>query len=404
MAVFEYRALTEDGKQTKGVIDADTPKEACAKLRHRGIYVTDIESIEKTLSKRRLPLLSRFRRVKMSELAIVTRQLSTLLSSGVPLSDALTALINQVESHHLQVTLRDVREKVAQGMSLGDAMALHSTVFSDLYVNMIKAGEASGSLDIVLARLADYLQEQYRLTARIWAALTYPIFVVILGTGIVLFLMTFLVPRIMAVLERREEALPMITVFVKGVSDFIIGYWPILIAAAIALWLLFNLIKRTKKGKRTIHTYLLKIPVIGQLLRKQAISRFAVTLSILMRSGLPVLQSLKIVRELVGNELVSEAIDDIHNKVMEGADVSTVMQKHNIFPPVVAYMVAVGEKSGSLEQMLEKVSESYDVEIEIETQKLTSLIGPVMIIILAGVAALIVVSVLLPLLQMSRIE
>jgi len=267
---------------------------------------------------------------------------------------------------------------------------------------MVKAGEASGSLDAVLAQLADYLQEQYRLTARIWAALTYPIVMVVIGTGIVLFLMTFLVPRIMTVLERKRQALPMITVFVKAVSDFLIGYWPALLSAVIAIWLVYNVTKRTKGGRRFIHAQVLKIPVVGQLLRKQAISRFAVTLSILLRSGLPVLQSLKIVRDLVGNELVKEAIDDIHNKVMEGSDVSTIMQKHTIFPPVVGYMVAVGEKSGSLEQMLDKVSDSYDAEIEIETQRLTALIEPVLIIFLAGVVALIVVSILLPLLQMSK--
>jgi len=402
MAVFEYKALTTEGKPTKGVIDSDTSKEACEKLRQRGIYVTEIVSIEERLAQRRLPLLSRFGRVKLSELAIVTRQFATLLASAVPLSDALSALINQVESHRLQVSLRDIREKVAQGMSLGDALGLHPAVFSDLYVNMVKAGEASGSLDAVLAQLADYLQEQYRLTARIWAALTYPIVMVVIGTGIVLFLMTFLVPRIMTVLERKRQALPMITVFVKAVSDFLIGYWPALLSAVIAIWLVYNVTKRTKGGRRFIHAQVLKIPVVGQLLRKQAISRFAVTLSILLRSGLPVLQSLKIVRDLVGNELVKEAIDDIHNKVMEGSDVSTIMQKHTIFPPVVGYMVAVGEKSGSLEQMLDKVSDSYDAEIEIETQRLTALIEPVLIIFLAGVVALIVVSILLPLLQMSK--
>ncbi len=402
MAVFEYRALTHEGKQTQGVVDADTSKEACAKLRVRGVYVTEIHSVGERLARRKLPLLGRFGRVKLADLAIVTRQFATLIRSAVPMAEALTALVNQSESHRLQVVLRDVREKVTQGMSLADALGLHPHVFNDLYVNMVRAGEASGNLDDILTRLADYLQNQYRLAARVWAALTYPIVMVVLGTGIVIFLMSFLVPKVLKVLASRKQALPAVTVLVKTLSDFVVDYWPFLLIGAPALFFLFRMFAKTRGGKRLFDKWLLKIPVVGNLLRKQTVSRFSITTSILLRSGLPVLRALEIVEDLVGNTLLKDAVRDIHDKVMEGADVSMVMQRHPIFPPVVAYMVAVGEKAGTVEDMLDRVAEAYDDEIEIETQRLTSLIEPVLIIGLAAIVALIVLSVLLPLMKMSE--
>lgn len=404
MAVYEYKAIRPDGRVTRGVIDADTPGEAVERLRIRGIYVTNITSVEERFRRRRMPLLGRLRGVSMSELAVVTRQFATLVRSGVPLAEALQALTRQTESQQLQTTLRDVREKVTQGMSLADALALHPQVFSDLYVNMVRAGEASGTLDAILARLADYLQKQYRLVSRIWAALTYPIMMVCIGTGVVLFLMTYLIPKVLNILKARNQPLPQITLIVKAVSDFILNYWPFLIVGVMGLVAFLSLASKTKTGKKRIDSLLLKLPIVGGLFRKQAVSRFSMTMSILLRSGLPVIRSLEIVRDLVGNEVVKEAIDDIREKVTQGADVSTVMQRHTVFPPVVSYMVAVGEKAGSLEEMLEQVAESYDDELEIETQRLTSLIEPVMIITLAVVVAFIIVSVLIPLMEMSRFK
>jgi len=269
-------------------------------------------------------------------------------------------------------------------------------------VNMVRAGEASGNLDDILTRLADYLQNQYRLAARVWAALTYPIVMVVLGTGIVIFLMSFLVPKVLKVLASRKQALPAVTVLVKTLSDFVVDYWPFLLIGAPALFFLFRMFAKTRGGKRLFDKWLLKIPVVGNLLRKQTVSRFSITTSILLRSGLPVLRALEIVEDLVGNTLLKDAVRDIHDKVMEGADVSMVMQRHPIFPPVVAYMVAVGEKAGTVEDMLDRVAEAYDDEIEIETQRLTSLIEPVLIIGLAAIVALIVLSVLLPLMKMSE--
>lgn len=406
MAVFDYKALDVSGRGVRGVIDADTPREAREKLRRQDIYVTELQSIAEKKQKEiekalKFPVL---RRSYSYEITILTRQFATLVGSGVPLSEALSALIEQIDNRRLQAIFRDLREKVTQGASLADALSLHPHNFSELYVSMVRAGEASGNLDNILTRLADYLQQQHRLRGRIMAALTYPVIMIILGIGVTLFLMMYLVPRVTKILERKGNVLPLITEVVKGASVFIVGYWWAIGLGVLALYIIYKLLVATSAGRYKRDLVLLSLPILGSFFGKQAISRFCMTMSILLRSGLPALQSLIIVKQVVGNAVMAEAIQDVHDKVLEGADISTPLRrKRKIFPPVVSYMVAVGEKSGQLEEMLEKVAEAYDDEIEIQAQKLTALIEPVIIIFLAAVVGVIVLSVILPIVQMSQI-
>jgi len=406
MAVFEYKALDSNGRNSTGVIDADTARDARDKLRKQDIFVTEMVSIAEKKQKgiEKALKVSALRRSYSYEIAILTRQFATLTGSGVPLSEALGALIEQIDNKTLQAVFRDLREKVTQGASLADALALHSHYFSNLYVSMVRAGEASGNLDRILSRLADYLQQQHRLRSRVAAALTYPVIMIILGIGVTMFLMMYLVPKVTKILERKGNVLPLVTEVVKGASDFTVHYWWAMLIVVFALYVLYRLAVATTSGKYRRDSVMLSLPILGSFFSKQALSRFCMTMSILLRSGLPALQSLMIVKQVVGNAVLSEAIQDVHDRVLEGADISTPLRKKKkIFPPVVGYMVSVGEKSGQLEEMLEKVAEAYDEELEIQAQKLTALIEPVIIIFLAAVVGIIVLSVILPIVQMSQI-
>jgi general secretion pathway protein F len=406
MAVFEYKALDSSGSSSTGVIDADTARDARDKLRKQDIFVTEMVSItekkHKTLEK--ALKVSALKRSYSYEITILTRQFATLTSSGVPLSEALGALIEQIDNKTLQAVYRDLREKVTQGVSLADALSLHPHYFSNLYASMVRAGEASGNLDHILSRLADYLQKQHRLRSRVVAAMTYPIIMIVLGIGVTMFLMMYLVPKVTKILERKGNVLPLITEVVKGTSDFTVNYWWAMLMVVFVLYVLYRLAVATTPGKYRRDSIVLSLPILGSFFSKQALSRFCMTMSILLRSGLPALQSLMIVKQVVGNAVLAEAIQDIHDRVLEGADISTPLRKKKkIFPPVVGYMVSVGEKSGQLEEMLEKVADAYDDELEIQAQKLTAMIEPVIIIFLAAVVGIIVLSVILPIVQMSQI-
>lgn len=406
MAVFEYKALDSKGRSATGVIDADTPREAREKLRRQDVFVTEMVSVAEKRQKgwEKALKVSVLKRSHSYEIAILTRQFATLTGSGVPLAEALGALIEQIDNRRLQAVFRDLREKVTQGASLADALSLHPHYFSNLYASMVRAGEASGNLDRILSRLADFLQKQHRLRSRVVAALTYPMIMIILGIGVTLFLMIYLVPKVTKILERKGNVLPLITEIVKGASDFTVRYWWAMLVAVIVLYLIYKLITATTAGRYRRDSVLISLPILGSFFSKQAISRFCMTMSILLRSGLPALQTLTIVKQVVGNAVLAEAIQDVHDRVLEGADISTPLRKRKkIFPPVVGYMVSVGEKSGQLEEMLEKVADAYDEELEIQAQKLTSLIEPVIIICLAAVVGMIVLSVILPIVQMSKI-
>lgn len=404
MPVFNYKALKEDGAAEAGVVDADSPKEARLKLKAKKLHVTELGSISEGTAGPKRTHFTLFRRRRRQEIAVLTRQLATLLSSGIPIMGAMTAVIEQAENVTLKGVLLDIRDRIAQGTTFSDALALHPFYFGDLYCNMVKAGEASGALDKVLFRIADYLHAQARLQAKMVAALTYPIIMVIIGTGVVFVLLKWVVPQILAVLERQSKALPLTTEILLKVSGFISGYWWVFVIVGIGLWLAYKRLVRTEEGRYWVDSKLLATPVLGTLLRKSAISRFSVTLATLLESGLPVLDALQVVSRIVNNAVLAKAIEVIRAKIAEGADISTPLKQSKVFPPVVGYMIAVGEESGHLEELLKRVAQAYDEEVEIAAQKLTSLLEPVLIVCMAGVVAFIVLSILLPILQMSRVR
>ena len=407
MPVFNYRALKDDGASEAGVIDADSPKEARLKLKGRKLHVTELQSVGGAPGESKAKALFRkslFARRRPDEVALLTRQLATLLGSGIPMIGALTALIEQSEHRDLKAALMDVREKVSQGGSLSDALGGHPVYFSDLFVNMVRAGEAGGNLDKVLARVADYLHAQNRTRAKVMAALTYPIIMLVIGVGVVAILLTYVVPKILEVIEKQgKAALPLPTEILVLVSGFMGNYWWAILGALVLLFVIYFQARATPGGRLWIDTMKLRIPVLGNLVRKSAIARFALTFATLLESGLPVLEAMGVVRKVVDNALLAVTLDTIRQKIAEGADIATPLKQSRVFPPVVGYMIGVGEESGRLEELLKKVAQSYDEEVEVAAQKLTALLEPLMIVIMAFVVGFIVLAIMLPILQMSNI-
>ena len=405
MPIFEYKAMKTSGGNESGIIDADTAKDARTILRNKKLHVTEIHQVEDVgKEKDRLRLPSFLRRAHREEMALITRQLATMLKAGIPLSQSLTALVEQAATQDIEAILRDVREKVTQGVGLGEALAFHPTYFSELYVNMVRAGEASGNLDVVLTRLADYGQSQNRLRAKVKAALAYPVVMICFGVMVIFVLTAFVVPRILEVLKtaKRDAVLPLPTRILTTFSSFLQGYWWAVLLAVVLLYVFFRLLLRDQRYQFAWDKFKLNVPLIGDLLKKQAVSRFAITLSTLLKSGIPALQALNIVKNILENQVLTKVVQEVHDRILEGTDIASPLKKSGIFPPVVGYMVSIGEQSGELEEVLDRIAEAYDEEIELTVQKVTSLIEPVLIIMLAVGVGFVVVSVLLPILQIGQ--
>lgn len=402
MPVYEYRGLDHLGAEKTGIITSETPKQARDRLRAQRVHVTEIKEVKEVIRKTS-PLLKFFVRRKTGELAIVTRQLATLLSAGIPLTDSLNALSEQVEDRALQTTFLDLRERITQGQSFGEALIHHPYYFSQLYISMVKAGEASGSLDIVLIRLADYIQSQNRLKSKVSAAMTYPLIMMFIGFAVVSFLMVFVVPKITGLLKVRKSVLPLPTTVLITVSNFFVSYWYLIVVAFITVIIMYRLFVATDKGRLFVDTYLLRVPLVGPLFRKQSVSRFSITFATLLGAGLPVLDCLAILKNVVNNKLMANTLEEVRVRILEGADISTPLKKSGVFPPVVGYMIAVGEQTGQLEGILTKISSAYDEEIDIATQRLTAMMEPIMIVLLAVIVGFIVLAIVLPILQLSKI-
>ena len=408
MAVYEYKGLTQEGKELVGIVDAESPKTARLKLRKSGIFPIEIQ--ETGDSAKAVPLTTEIRsllswgeRITVQEVAIMTRQMATLLGAGLPLMEALTALTEQVEKPALRRILAGVREQVKGGGSLVSALAAHPKVFSDLYINMVRAGEASGTLDGMLSRLADFLEHQVRLKNKILATMTYPIFMLVVGTVVLFALITFVVPKVTAVFSDMHQALPIATRILISVSGFMQAYWwAVLFLIAIA-GVGFNRFIQTPKGRVRWDGLLLRFPVAGKLVRMVALSRFSRTLSTLLSSGIPILDALGIVQAVVGNQVLAGAIENARQSIKEGEGIAEPLKRSTLIPPLVSHMIAVGERSGELEAMLQKVAEAYDNEVDTTINSLTSLLAPVMILIMGTVILFIVLAILVPLFELSQI-
>src|SRR5574341_371183 len=406
MPVFEYRALTAAGKTVEGLKEADSPKTLRTVLRRDGLYLSAVlGEQEAALVAAREVSVRRFLggRVRTDDVAVMTRQLAVLTGAGIPLAEALAALVDQVDHERLKKVVSNVRQRVNEGSSLADALKAHPRVFSDLYVNMIRAGESSGALEVVLRRLADFTESQARLRSKVVATLTYPVVMVIFSSVILGILFTYVIPKITKVLEDAKVALPWTTRALIAFSTFVHDWWwAVGLGAALALvgvarW------RRTQAGRARWDVWVLSLPVFGGLIRQIAIARFSRTLATLLKSGVPLLSSLDIVKNIVGNTRLAHVIEESRDAIREGESIAAPLRRSGEFPPLVYHMVAIGERSGQLEEMLGNVADAYDSQVETKVAALTSLLEPAMIIFMGLAVAFIVFSVLMPILQINTV-
>jgi general secretion pathway protein F len=402
MPVYEYKGVTSSGRNVSGVQDGEGLKAVKSKLKKEGIIVLDIHEGASTRAARRETLSFTFgTRVRLSDVANATRQLATLLSSGLPLMDALSVLVEQEENAGLRGALSSVRDRVREGASLADALLENPKAFSPLYVNMVSAGEASGTLDITLDRLADFLDEQVRFRGRLSAALAYPAFMTIIGMAMLFFIFSFVMPRIVGMFEDMKQQLPLVTLVLLGVVRFLSSFWwAILLALGGAAYYLRKYL-RTQAGREVFDAKVLTLPVFGTLIRMIAVARFTRTFGTLLQSGVPTLAALDIVKNVIGNSVLANAVQKARENVREGESIADPLRRSGLFPPVVVQMVAVGEKSGELEKMLLKISDSFERTVDTRITGLMALLEPIIILVMGLVIGFIVIAIMLPMLEMS---
>ena len=403
MSVFEYKGVGADGRDLKGIIDADTSKSARAKLKRLGIFPTEIiEERHKRLSKE-IAFSHLFERVRHQDIAIFTRQVATLTSAAVPVAEALSAIMEQEEKTELKSIISEIVTRIKEGNSFADALKGYPKYFSNLYVNMIMAGETSGALDIVLLRLADFLDSQIKIRNRVRSALAYPILMTVIGIGVLSFIFTFVLPQVVRVFEDMHQSLPLLTLILISATNFMRSYWwlIIMIIAGIVFYIRKRL--KTAEGRLRFDGIVIRLPIFGKLIKMIAISRFTRTLGTLLKSGVPAILSFDIVKNVVNNIVIAKAIEDARENIREGDSISEPLKRSKLFPSVVTHMIAVGEKSGQLEEMLLRVSDAYDNEVETTIARLTSLLEPVIIVAMGVIVGIIVISILLPIMEMSTV-
>ena len=405
MPVYEYSALDRAGKNVTGIIDADSTVAARQKLRASGkfpVQVKETTSKAKTEAAASLSSLAIFNRVTDDEVHALTRQLATLLGAGIPLVGALDALMEQTASAPFKKIIAQIKESVNEGNSLTHSLSRHPKLFSNIYINMVRAGEASGSLDVVLERLAEFGEHQQALKSRLTAALVYPIFMAIIGTAVLFFLVSFVVPNITRVFTDMKQVLPLPTIILIWFSDFMRSFWWTLLLGVVAVIMGIRKAIKTPKGQYFWDRMKLRLPVLGPLNRRIALSRFGRTLGSLLQSGVPLITSLQIVRNIVNNVLIGDVIDEAMEDIQAGKSLNLALSRSRWFPPVFLQMVSVGEQSGDLEAMLNKIADAYEREVEARIAGMTALIEPVMILAMAIVVGFIVISILLPIFEMNQ--
>jgi general secretion pathway protein F len=406
MAVYEFKGIyANSGKPAKGYREADSPKALRASLRRDGILLTTAQEEKEKNKKRRkdIDFGAVFRRITSSDLAVMTRQLATLIRAGVPLVDSLTALTEQVEKEALVRVLTTVRESVNEGTGFAKSLSAHPKVFPNLYINMVAAGEVSGTLENVLERLADFMEGQSRLKGKVVGALAYPAVMVLIGAGLVTFLMIAVVPKVTSIFANIGQALPWYTQLLIFVSTVVGSYWWLLLALAVGTIFGIRRWLKTPAGRLRWDTWRLKLPIFGRLNLLVSVARFARTLSALLSSGVQLLSAMEIGRNVLENARLEAVIGEAIGAIREGQSVAEPLKRSRAFPPMVTHMIAIGEKTGQLEQMLENVSRAYEADVETRVAALTSLLEPLMIVALGAAVGFITMAILMPLIQMNQL-
>jgi type IV pilus assembly protein PilC len=395
---FKYTAIDKTGREVKGIEESESMQTVIVAIREKGFFPVKVVPTEKAGIK---PLIVRGN-VKIRILALSTRQLSTLLSAGLPLVRAIRVLEEQQPAGTWKKVLKGVGDSIEGGSSFSEALGRYPNVFSKLYINMVRAGESAGLLDLVLTRLADYHEKNQKLRSKVLSALIYPCLVLGMALLILSGLMIFVVPKFAEMFKDMGVELPFMTKLLINASSYMLTlkFWIIVIAMIFIVQLGFKSIKNLSKGRYFLDAIKLKIPVVGKLTQKIVISRFARTLGTLVSSGVPILNALNIVKETVGNEVVASGLSIVHNSVKEGESVVSPLRQVAVFDPIVLNMVAVGEETGKLDEMLEKIADTYESDVDIMIASMTSLLEPLLIVTLAIIIGFIVISLFLPLVKL----
>jgi general secretion pathway protein F len=406
MPVYEYKALDIKGKTTSGIIDAESSLIARQKLRASSTFPVSIKEVSDTATKkepRSFFIYRYFKRVRPSEVSIMTRQLATVVGAGFPLVSALDTLIPQTRSKTFQKIIAKIKESIVEGNSFARSLSLYPGTFSSLYVNMVRAGESSGALEIVLERLADITEKQQALKQRITTAMTYPVLMTFIGALVLFVLLTFIVPSITSIFSDMEQALPAPTLFLITISELLKNYWWIILIVMIGILIALNVIKKTEKGSYFFDKTKLFLPGFGLLAKKLVSARFARTLGSLLENGVSMLPALDIVKNIAGNKLISNMIEDASKEVGKGQPLGSALAKGKILPDFIIQMIQVGEQSGELEAMLNKIADVFENEVEYSIMRMTSLLEPVMILVMGIIVGFIVLAICLPIFEMNQL-
>ncbi|SEJ16349.1 type IV pilus assembly protein PilC [Deinococcus reticulitermitis] len=396
MPVYEYRARDRGGKVLKAQMEAESEAQVRDALRSKSLMILEIKAPKTGLNADiKIPGLTD-KPPGLKEVAVFSKQLATLINAGVPLVQSLAILQRQLESKSFQTILKKVRSEVESGSPLSDALQQYPKVFGRLFINLVRAGETSGTLDSVLERIAEFQEKQLALQGKIKSALTYPVIVLIFAIGITYFLLTTIVPQFAGILTELNAPLPFITRMLIAVSDFLKGSVLYMVLGVVALTFAYRWYYSKPQGRHVIDDLKLRAPVFGNLIRKSAISSFARTFGLLVSSGVNIIESLEITKGTANNAIVEESIENAKNVVLVGDQMSSSMVTSKIFPPMVVSMVAIGEETGSLDTMLGKVADFYDREVDEAVESLTAAIEPIMIVFLGGIVGLIVAGMFLP--------
>lgn len=407
MPEYTYEALDKGGKQVKGVIEASSEEVIIEKLRNMGYYPLNVLINKKKAAN--VDVLAMpgirviFHRVKSKHVMTFTRQLATLIDAGLPILRSLAILQEQVESVIFKEKIGQIAKDIESGGTLSDALSKHPKVFDNLYVNMVRAGEIGGVLEAVLNKIAEFLEKRQAIIGKVRSAMMYPLVVMTLAGGIVSFILIFIIPKFKEIFDQLGGELPWLTQMLIDASYIMANQTIWVILALVALWFVVKKIYATKEGKYAIDRMKLKLPVLGQLFRKVAIVRFAGTLATLITSGVPILQAIDIVRETSGNEVITRAMHTVYQSIKDGETIHEPLSRCKVFPPLVVHMVAVGEETGAIDQMLNKVAEAYEREVDDTVNALTSILEPVMIVFLGAIVGVIVVALYLPLFNIPKL-
>lgn len=400
MPVFEYKGLNKLGKSAKGIIDAENLRAARMKLKKDGIYVKTLTDKSKAQKKKKSSGVTSHGKASVDDITNLTRQLSSLVKANIPLVDCLGAVSDQMENPFLKEVLADCRNQVNEGSTLEKAIAKYPNVFDTIFISMVGAGEMSGSLDVILLRLAEFSEARSELKSRVQSAMMYPIITILLMIAVLMAMFVYVLPTITTILIDQGVEIPWYTELIMSMSGFMVNYWLLIIIVLVVGTFLFLRWKSSASGRPVWDAMILKFPVVGKLARMIAVSRFTRTLSTLLSGGVPMLNALEIVRTVVDNEVLAKEIDKARDNIREGESIAGPLKKSGQFPPIVIHMVSIGEKTGELEKMLNQVADTYDFQVKNQVDGLTSLLTPMMLILMGGVIGFIVIAVLVPMMDM----